>query len=118
MLRPIENNSQPGDAVYDPYVGSGTTIIAAEMTGRKCLAIEVSPSYCDVAILRWQDFAEEEATLDGRTFAEVKDARCNENADRAGSVQEGPNADEDNGAHVTGAARAAHSGARHFTGDD
>jgi DNA modification methylase len=88
MLRPIENNSKAGDAVYDPFVGSGTTIIAAEMTGRKCLAIEISPAYCDVAILRWQDFTEEKATLDGRTFAEVRDARHNENADRAGSAQE------------------------------
>ena len=48
---------------------------AAEMTGRKCLAIEISPAYCDVAILRWQDFTGETAMLDGRTFAEVKDAR-------------------------------------------
>jgi hypothetical protein len=46
-------------------------------------------------------FAEEEATLDGRTFDEVKDARYNENVDRAGSAQEGPNADEDIGADVS-----------------
>ena len=56
MKRPIENNSSPGQAVYDPFVGSGTTIIAAEMTGRACHAIEISPAYCDVAILRWQQF--------------------------------------------------------------
>ena len=56
MRRPIENNSSPGQAVYDPFVGSGTTIIAAEMTGRACHAIELSPAYCDVAILRWQAF--------------------------------------------------------------
>jgi hypothetical protein len=83
MLRPIENNSQSGDAVYDPFVGSGTTIIAAEMTGRRCHAIEISPAYCDVAILRWQDFTQEKATLDGRTFDEVKDARCGPNRDMA-----------------------------------
>jgi DNA modification methylase len=75
MRRPIENNSKPGDAVFDPFVGSGTTIIAAEMTGRNCLAMEINPAYVDVCIQRWQDFAEQQATLDGKTFAEVQDAR-------------------------------------------
>jgi DNA modification methylase len=86
MRRPIENNSRAGDAVYDPFVGSGTTIIAAEMTGRRCYAIEISPAYCDVAILRWQDFTGEKATLDGKTFAEVRNTRL------AGLAQEEPNA--------------------------
>lgn len=77
MKRPIENNSSPGQAVYEPFSGSGTTIIAAEMTGRSCHAIELNPAYVDVAIKRWQDFTGQEATLasDGRTFAEVKAAR-------------------------------------------
>ena len=44
--RPIENNSSPGQAVYDPFCGSGTTIIAAEMTGRSCFAIEIDPALC------------------------------------------------------------------------
>jgi len=71
MKRPIENSSRRGDAVYDPFVGSGTTIIAAEMTGRRCIAIEVHPQYCDLAVRRWQDFAGAEAYLegDGRPFA-------------------------------------------------
>lgn len=56
MKRPIENNSSAGQAVYDPFVGSGTTIIAAEMTGRACHALEINPTYCDVAIERWQNF--------------------------------------------------------------
>ena len=55
MKRPIANNSSPGQAVYDPFVGSGTPIIAAEMTGRACHAIEIDPAYIDVAVLRWQD---------------------------------------------------------------
>ncbi len=73
MRRPIENNSSPGQAVYDPFVGSGTTIIAAEMTGRSCHAIEISPTYCDVAILRWQAFTGSAATHGavGQTFAAV-----------------------------------------------
>jgi len=54
MRRPIENNSSPGQAIYDPFCGSGTTIIAAEMTGRSCFAIEIDPAYVDVAVLRWQ----------------------------------------------------------------
>jgi DNA modification methylase len=71
MKRPIENNSKPGDAVYDPFVGSGTTIIAAEMTGRKCYAIEIDPTYVDVALKRWQNFTGDRATLDGKSFEQV-----------------------------------------------
>ena len=52
MRRPIVNNSEPGDAVYEPFCGSGTTIVAAETTGRLCLAMEISPAYCDVAVER------------------------------------------------------------------
>ena len=62
MRRPIENNSSPGQAVYDPFVGSGTTIIAAEMTGRACHALEISPQYVDVAIQRWMNFTGQQAT--------------------------------------------------------
>jgi DNA modification methylase len=69
MKRPIENNSSPGQAVYDPFVGSGTTIIAAEMTGRVCHAIEISPTYCDTTILRWQNFTGQSATkADGQAY--------------------------------------------------
>ena len=73
MKRPIENNSSPGQAVYEPFSGSGTTIIAAEMTGRSCHAIELNPAYVDVAIRRWQEFAGEKAILEGsgQTFAEA-----------------------------------------------
>lgn len=56
MKRPIENNSSPGQAVYEPFSGSGTTIIAAEMTGRSCHAIELNPAYVDVAVKRWENF--------------------------------------------------------------
>jgi DNA modification methylase len=61
MKRPIENNSSAGQAVYDPFVGSGTTIIAAEMTARSCHALEIAPAYCDVTIERWQNFTGEKA---------------------------------------------------------
>jgi DNA modification methylase len=63
MKRPIENNSLAGELVYDPFLGSGTTIIAAEMTGRACRAIELWPPYVDVAVIRWQNFTGRIATL-------------------------------------------------------
>jgi DNA modification methylase len=73
MKRPIENNSSPGQAVYEPFSGSGTTIIAGEMTGRSVYAMELNPAYVDVAVTRWQSFTGKTATLegDGRTFAEM-----------------------------------------------
>jgi DNA modification methylase len=55
MERPIRNNSKPGDLVYEPFSGSGTTIIACERTGRKCRAIELNPAYVAVAMQRWAD---------------------------------------------------------------
>jgi len=71
MQRPIENNSSTGQAIYDPFCGSGTTIIAAEITGRVCHGIELSPMYVDVAIKRWQAFTGQVATLQAtqETFA-------------------------------------------------
>lgn len=54
MRRPIENSSKEGDFVYDPFLGSGTTVIAAERTGRKCLGCELNPVYCDAIVRRWQ----------------------------------------------------------------
>jgi len=69
MRRPIENNSSPGQAVYDPFVGSGTTIIAAEMTGRACHALEIAPAYCDVTVERWQNFTGRKAERIGNATA-------------------------------------------------
>lgn len=84
MKRPIENNSKPGDHVYEPFSGSGTTLIAGEQTGRVVHAIELSPVYVDVAVKRWQAFTGKHATLedDGRTFAEVEAARGGSDAER------------------------------------
>jgi len=73
MKRPIENNSSAGQAVYEPFSGSGTTIIAGEMTGRSIHAIELNPAYVDVAVKRWQEFTGEQAIHadTGKTFAET-----------------------------------------------
>jgi len=78
MKRPIENNSNAGQAVYEPFSGSGTTIIAGEMTGRCVYAIELNPAYVDVAVKRWQDFTGQQAVLEatGQTFAELGAERC------------------------------------------
>ena len=58
-------------------MGSGTTLIAAETTGRVCLGIELNPAYVDVAVERWQRFTGKVAVLDGsgESFA-MRDARC------------------------------------------
>ena len=64
MRRPILNNSSQGQAVYEPFCGSGTTLIAAETTGRLCHAMELDPAYVDVAVLRWQAFTGREAVLE------------------------------------------------------
>lgn len=71
--RPILNHTHEGDAVYEPFSGSGAQIIAAEMTARRCLAVEISPQYCDVAVKRWQKLSGREAVLEtvGATFDEI-----------------------------------------------
>ena len=56
MRRPILNNSRPGQLVYDPFLGSAASLIAAEMTGRSCCGLAISPSYVDVILRRWQAF--------------------------------------------------------------
>ena len=78
MRRPMLNNSSAGQAVYEPFCGSGTSLIAAETTGRYCLAVELDPAYVDVAVQRWQTFTGKEAMLDGTgsSFAEVAAARA------------------------------------------
>lgn len=77
MRRPILNNSSPGQAVYEPFMGSGTTLIAAETTGRVCFGVELNPAYVDVAIERWQSFTGQEAVLTetGETFTALKAKR-------------------------------------------
>jgi DNA modification methylase len=61
----IENSTKAGGLVYEPFGGSGTTIIASEKTGRTCNAMELDPKYCDVIVKRWQKFTGEQAKLEG-----------------------------------------------------
>ena len=77
------NNSSPGQAVYKPFCGSGTTLIAAESCGRRCFATELDPAYGDVAAQRWEAFTGETAVLDaddGPSFAEMATERQQEAA--------------------------------------
>jgi DNA modification methylase len=53
---PIRNHTKPGDAVYDPFLGSGTALIAAERHARVCLGVEIDPVFCDVILGRWERF--------------------------------------------------------------
>jgi len=78
FVRPIKKHTSVGDVVFEPFSGSGSQLIAAERTGRRCRAIEITPAYVDVAIKRWQKATGNEATLDedGRTFAEVATERA------------------------------------------
>ena len=64
--------------MYEPFSGSGSTLIASEITGRTCHAVELAPQYVDVAIRRWQNFTGKVATLesDGRSFAEVEASKA------------------------------------------
>ncbi|MCF3935322.1 site-specific DNA-methyltransferase [Acuticoccus sp. M5D2P5] len=77
MRRPMLNNSSPGQAIYDPFLGSGTSVIAAETSGRVCLGIELDPAYVDVIVTRWAAFTGEKPVLaeTGETFAAVRAER-------------------------------------------
>ena len=73
MHKPILNHTRRGEWVYDPFLGSGTTLAAAEVTERMCCGMELDPQYVDVAVARWQALSGKAAHLegDGRTFAEI-----------------------------------------------
>ncbi|PZW40379.1 DNA modification methylase [Humitalea rosea] len=75
--RAIRNSSKPRDTVLDCFGGSGTTMIAAERTGRRAVLLEIDPAYADVIVRRWQETTGEAAVLEGddRIFADVAAAR-------------------------------------------
>lgn len=76
--------SRRGDIVLDPFMGSGTTILAAEKVGRRAYGLELDPLYVDAAVRRWQDFTKRDAILDGssQTFDEVAASRASAKARR------------------------------------
>ena len=73
MRRPILNNSVRGHVIYDPFLGSGTTLMAAHVTDRICFGLDIDPRYVDVIVRRWQKSAGQDAILQsqGRTFDEI-----------------------------------------------
>ena len=77
MRRPILNHTKRGELVYDPFLGSGTTLAAAELSGRICYGLELDPKYVDVVVTRWQSLTGQKAKLDGdgRTFDEIAQER-------------------------------------------
>jgi DNA methylase len=77
MRRPLPNHTKRSEWVYEPFVGSGTTPPAAELTERVCYGIELDPKYVDVAVKRWQGLSGQQAVLDGdgRTFEEIAEER-------------------------------------------
>ena len=66
VQRAIENSSSNGDIVLDPFLGSGTSLIGCERSGRVCYGIEIEPSYVDVAVKRWESFTGEQATKENQ----------------------------------------------------
>ena len=80
MRRPILNHLKRGALVYDPFLGSGTTLATAELTERVCYGIELDPKYVDVNVQRWQALAGKEAHLDGdgRSFEAIAQERQKE----------------------------------------
>lgn len=79
MARPIRNNSKRGEIIADPFLGSGTTLIAAEKLGRICYGCELAPIYCDMIIQRWEKETGKEATLKGgNAYLQIKEERLSE----------------------------------------
>jgi len=77
MRRPILNHLRRGELVYEPSLGSGTTLAAAELTERVCFGVELDLKYIDVVIQRWQQLSNKQATLhgDGQTFDAIAQER-------------------------------------------
>jgi DNA modification methylase len=73
MRRPILNHTKRGEMVYEPFLGSGTTLAAAELTERVCCGLELDPKYVDVVVQRWEQLSGKKANLGegGHTFEEV-----------------------------------------------
>lgn len=61
MAYEIRNSSRVGDTVLDSFGGSGSTLMACEQTGRKCVTMELDPHYCDVILKRWEDYTGQKA---------------------------------------------------------
>jgi DNA modification methylase len=66
VARALVNSSLPGALVLDPFLGSGSTLIAAEQLSRTCFGLEIDPAFCDCVVTRWQNLTGREAVRDVR----------------------------------------------------
>jgi DNA modification methylase len=66
VARAIVNSSAPADIVLDGFLGSGSTLIASDQTGRVCYGTELDPRYCDVIVKRWENMTGKKAILEER----------------------------------------------------
>ena len=82
MRRPMLHHTRRGELVYEPFLGSGTALAAAELRERVCYGMELDPKYVDVVIQRWQTLSGKKAKLhgDGRTFEQIAEERRKESA--------------------------------------
>lgn len=101
MARPMANHGKRGDGVYEPFAGSGSTIIAAEQVGRRCFAIELDPHYCDIIVERWQKFADKSATIEGynHLYSQAKKMRAGNSALSCGQSSRKEQRKLDGGCH-------------------
>ncbi len=85
MRKAILNHTNAGDLVYEPFLGSGTTLAAAEVTQRTCCGMELDPKYVDVVVQRWQGLSGKPAILerDGRSFEAIAQERTNDRREEA-----------------------------------
>jgi DNA modification methylase len=85
MRRPILNHTSMGGIIYDPFLGSGTTLMASELCDRVCVGMDIDPAYVDMMVTRWQKQTGSVAKLEtsGATFEEVRTERV----DGAGEVR-------------------------------
>ncbi len=99
MRRPIENNSDIGDIVYDPFLGSGSTLIAAHELERVCYGLELNPAYVDIIVTRWTKFTGGTAILSGRelSFEEIASERKHGRARTKTTTNKPAGADRSNG---------------------
>jgi DNA modification methylase len=79
----IEQANDP-KTIYDPFLGSGTTLIAAEQLGRKCYGMEISPQYCDVIVQRWETLTGKKAELEEPNGQTRTEAAAEQHQDREG----------------------------------
>jgi DNA modification methylase len=88
VAKAIGNSSLQDESVYEPFCGSGTTLIAAEQLGRKCYGMEISPQYCDVIVKRWETLTGKKAELEASNGQARPTQRADDPEDRQGQPRQ------------------------------